>query len=102
MYFDDTKIISNSDDYNLFQINHVHLGRHLSGQSTSPSNRKPLETATFHPLVSPRARKKIIQIWALQMTDPAKRSQPKCNSQQRQNSASEFVGFIQHNITHTL
>ena len=30
------------------------------------------------------------------MIDPAKRSQPKCNSQKRQNTAPEFVGFIQH------
>ena len=102
MYFDNTKIISKSDDYNLFQIDHVHFGRHLSGQSISPSNRKHLETPTFHPLGSPRARKKIIQIWALQMIDPAKRSQPKCNSQQRQNTAPEFVGFIQHQITRKL
>ena len=29
---------------------------------------------------------------------PAKRSQQKCNSQQRQNSAPEFVGFTQHNF----
>ena len=96
MYFDNTKIISKSDDYNLFQIDHVHFDRHLSGQSISPSNRKHLDTPTFHPLGSPRARKKIIQTWALQMIDPAKRSQPKCNSQKRQNTAPEFVGFIQH------
>ena len=29
---------------------------------------------------------------------PAKRSQQKFNSQQRQNSAPEFVGFTQHNF----
>ena len=46
--------------------------------------------------------KKIIQTWALQMIDPAKRSQPKCNSQKRQNTAPEFVGFIQHQITRIL
>ena len=46
--------------------------------------------------------KEIIQIWALQMNDPAKRCQSKCNSQQRQNTAPEFVGFIQHKITRQL
>ena len=37
--------------------------------------------------------------YALQMTNPAARIQPKCNSQQRQNTAPESVGFIQHKVT---
>ena len=37
-----------------------------------------------------------------QMTDPIKRSQPKCDSQQRQITAPEFVGFFQYKITRQL
>ena len=105
MYFDNTKIISNtlSDDYNLFQINHVHLGRHLwVARAPAPQTESTWKPPHSIHLEVQEPEKKIIQIWALQMIDPAKRSQPKCNSQQRQNTAPEFVGFIQHQITRKL
>ena len=125
MDFDVTKTISNSDDYNMFTklyqvqlVNHTKLIQKLSlilSYACACAFRQAPHWLEHHPL-KPKALEsphipstwqsksrgeKIIQIWALQMTNPAKCSQPKCNSQQRQNTALEFVGFIQQKIKKT-